>query len=742
MGSLFLNVGLVAGVALAAIPVILHLLMKQTPKRVVFPALRLIKERQKVAKKKLRLKHWLLLAARMALLALMALALARPRIDAKASLGDKEVPTALAFVFDTSLSMGYLERDKTRLDEAKRLAKEILSRSHESSQVFVIDGSEPMAPQAMTPASASKSIDALGLRVVTRPLNGAMGQAYKAVAGSDRPRREVYVLTDLSAAAWERGQAIEGMNEARAVQGGIQTFVLRLSVEEPRNVGVVDLQVGGSGPVAGEGPFRVRGRVRNTGPKVERVVGLWIDDQKKDQKPLELAAGGETETPDFLTPKLKPGLHQVALKLEGPPDALKVDDARYATLELSPPLKVLLISDRRIDAEFVAGALDPAGLPPGEPRPFEVVRVLSSKAMEATGRLRDYASVFLLNVEKLDPVVWNRLQAYVRDGGGLVVAPGEQTRKGMEGYNAGVAASLLPARLGAARDHAEAFFTFGKLEETHPLLAQSAASVSELAAQLARVPVMRTLEVTPVEGSSTIVSYQDGSPALLERTFPGPLKAGHVLLWTTPLARRPDPNSPEAWNEFPMPTAGWGFFALMNQTVPYLAGTLTRKLTVEAGEDVLLSVDSAKRLTGFSVIGPESKQAERLNAPLKQGTLVVAQPAQIGPWKVLGTGPDGTSEALGFSVNVPASEMDLRTVDAGELDTILGKDQYGLADGPEGLKREVMTTRYGRELFPWLMMAILVLVTIENALANRFYKETGAGRTSGAGAGAQPATAA
>jgi hypothetical protein len=86
--------------------------------------------------------------------------------------------------------------------------------------------------------------------------------------------------------------------------------------------------------------------------------------------------------------------------------------------------------------------------------------------------------------------------------------------------------------------------------------------------------------------------------------------------------------------------------------------------------------------------------------------------------------------------------MDLRTVDAGELDTILGKDQYGLADGPEGLKREVMTTRYGRELFPWLMMAILVLVTIENALANRFYKETGAGRTSGAGAGAQPATAA
>src|SRR5882757_7386584 len=78
MGSIFINAGLAAGVALAAVPVILHLFMKQTPKRVVFPALRLIRERQKRSKKKLRVKNWLLLLARMALVALMALALARP----------------------------------------------------------------------------------------------------------------------------------------------------------------------------------------------------------------------------------------------------------------------------------------------------------------------------------------------------------------------------------------------------------------------------------------------------------------------------------------------------------------------------------------------------------------------------------------------------------------------------------------------------------------------------------------
>src|SRR5271165_3749961 len=103
----FMHLGLAAGAGLAAIPVILHLFMRQTPKHVIFPALRLVRERQKQSKKRMRIKNWLLLLARMALLALMALALARPRLYSQMPLGDQTVPTALGLVFDTSLSMSY-----------------------------------------------------------------------------------------------------------------------------------------------------------------------------------------------------------------------------------------------------------------------------------------------------------------------------------------------------------------------------------------------------------------------------------------------------------------------------------------------------------------------------------------------------------------------------------------------------------------------------------------------------------
>src|SRR5258708_32212817 len=131
MGVSLLHAGLAAGAALAAVPVILHLVMKQTPKHIIFPALRLIRERHKRSKKQLKIKNWLLLAARMLLLALMALAPARPTLNSETSLGDQEGPTALAFVFDTSVSMQYTERGNDRLTEAKLRANEILKRTTE-----------------------------------------------------------------------------------------------------------------------------------------------------------------------------------------------------------------------------------------------------------------------------------------------------------------------------------------------------------------------------------------------------------------------------------------------------------------------------------------------------------------------------------------------------------------------------------------------------------------------------------
>ena len=735
-----IHAGLAAGAALAALPVILHLFMKQQPKRVVFPALRLIRERQKRSRKKLRVKNWLLLLARMVLIALMALALARPRLFSQTSLGDQEVPTALGLVFDTSLSMGYKEQERTRLDIAKERAFDLLKKTPDTSQVFVVDSAEPGMPVSLSPAAARKRIEGLALRAANRPLNAGVGQAYAAIADCDKPRHEVYVLTDLARSAWDMERPAEGLDRIKQVKSGVATFVLRLTPKEVVDVAVVEAKPSAGATTRGEA-VEVRALVRARGPAVHRVVELWFTKptepgndpkdaaktepkgEKKAEMSVDVPANGEAEV-IFKTPKLDPAvsLHQGRVVLSGAPDPLEFDDVRYFTFKVQPALSVLVVSDLAIDAEFIADALDPNpdALPAGTPRPFQVDRIKSADfALKARDRLKERTCVFLNNVERLSEVDWGRLNAYVHEGGGLVIGLGPNCD--LDNYNNPTAAQLLPGTLGAVKSP-DGGTTFGKLNDAnHPLFSRYP---KELSGVLAQVPVYRYQSVAAAPGSRALLAYPDGAPALLERTFKGP-KAGHVLLWTTLLSRRADRKSKAAWNEFPLPTVGWSFFYLMTQTVPYLAGTTNEELTYEAGQDVLLALDPNHRFKNYIVQGPEAKTSDRLSPASTSDSLSIVAPQPIGQWKVTAATPEGDRMTLGFSVNPPLSETQFTPLEEKDLDRLFGKKGYALANDADSQHRLTTEARIGHEIFPWLMILILIVVTAENLLANTFYRESG-----------------
>ena len=133
---------------------------------------------------------------------------------------------------------------------------------------------------------------------------------------------------------------------------------------------------------------------------------------------------------------------------------------------------------------------------------------------------------------------------------------------------------------------------------------------------LAMIPVFRYWPVKQqVQGSQVLLTYSDGVPGLLERTFKGP-RTGRVLLWTTPLARRPEVGGDlatnlNAWSELPS-ASYWPFLVLMDQTVPYLAGATSDSLNFDAGQNVLLKLEPTARFTKFLVTGPDPKTKPRL----------------------------------------------------------------------------------------------------------------------------------
>lgn len=714
MGSLFINAGIAAGVGLAALPVILHLFFRQTPKRIIFPALQLVRERQKRSRKKLKVKNWLLLLARMALLALMALALARPRLWSNTRLSGEEVPTALALVFDTSLSMEYKERDKTRLDEAKQRARVLLNKAHEGSRVYVVDSSEPIAPVALSPTAARKRVDALVIRPVNRPLNAAVGVAYKAVAGAEQARHEVYVFTDLARSAWDAERPADGLDAARKDGEALATFVVRLAPKTLRDVAVTEAEA--AIPfTAQDDPIPIRAVVRSTGPATARVAELIVDGVKKDQQPIKLPANGELKL-RFTTPKLHPGPHRVQVHLAGEPDPLPTNDTRHLTLDVQPALRVLVVADAPEDADWLANALDPAVLRGKAARPFPVDQLTTKTFRESfTAPLRDYAAVFLLNVRELDESDWGRLNTYLREGGGLVIAPGNRLQP--EPLNQR-ARALLPAALGELKIPPQPAF-FGKADVGHPLFEHGA---GDLLSELSRFPVSRYLAAQPVEGARVLLSYTTDDPALVERVFPGP-RTGRALLWTTSLSRRPGTTAADreaSWTEFPL---SWSFVALMDATVPYLAGLSGRRLNYEAGEDVVLPVEPGRRDATYLIEGPGARP-EKLAEPAGGGGLMIVAPPLIGDWKVTSTTGGASPREYGFSVNVPAAETQLTPLTEADLATLFGgKDRATLVDDPAKLEKVVVKGRTGHELFPWLMMLILLVVTAENVLANTFYRE-------------------
>ena len=88
--------GMLAGLAALAIPYIIHLMFKQKPREVPMGSVRFLREIMEKHRNRKKIMRWLLMALRMACIALVALMFARPFIsELKKSDGNKRLVVIL-----------------------------------------------------------------------------------------------------------------------------------------------------------------------------------------------------------------------------------------------------------------------------------------------------------------------------------------------------------------------------------------------------------------------------------------------------------------------------------------------------------------------------------------------------------------------------------------------------------------------------------------------------------------------
>jgi hypothetical protein len=236
-------------------------------------------------------------------------------------------------------------------------------------------------------------------------------------------------------------------------------------------------------------------------------------------------------------------------------------------------------------------------------------------------------------------------------------------------------------------------------------------------------PVFRYWQIARrPNGVGVVLSYGDGSPAVLERA----IGAGRVLTMTTPVSDRPNLNQggnatagQEPWNLLPVGEA-WPFMILMNQTANYLAGSGEQRLNYLAGQTAVLRLDTAARRSGYMLITPGG-QSIRYAADISRRELPITTTDEVGNYRLQAGGAAGVD--LGFSVNYAPQQTQLARMTDQELAGIFGPVQYRLARTRQQIDRDVSAGRVGRELFPALILAVALVLGAEMLVANRFYRE-------------------
>src|SRR5580692_3350453 len=189
----FLAPAFLVGALAVGLPVYLHLLRRNTSPPRPFSSLMFFELRQQSATHRRRLRYWLLLALRVAVVLLLALAFAEPYFKVFAA--GAEPDKLMLVVVDNSFSM----RAGTRLADARRGALAVLAakRPRDRAQVLELGAQVHVLTQAtQDPGILRAAVESIQAGD-SRGSFGVLASAVRAIAENERAPIELHLFSDL-----------------------------------------------------------------------------------------------------------------------------------------------------------------------------------------------------------------------------------------------------------------------------------------------------------------------------------------------------------------------------------------------------------------------------------------------------------------------------------------------------------------------------------------------------------------
>jgi hypothetical protein len=740
---MFLNATMLAGLAGALVPLLVHLLTRARYRTVDWGAMMFLQgidARQTAAT---RLKQLIILLMRMTIIACLAMAMAQPILQGRWGATGREAPITAVIVLDTSSSMAFNEAGKTRMELARSAVINILESLKQNRVAVVLMGTrdpEMLGPPTTDLQQLAQKVIALGEPNGRADIAAGLDLAVNTLDVSPESTRELYVVADRQATSWNAlTESFARGLHARLNKPGVQTrfFVVPIGSEQGDNLAIesVDLI---DPPAIRDQTAEIEVRVRNYGTAFRGGVEVRVKNRTatvsigpNQTAPVRVPIKFDTPGPEVITATLNSG-------------GLRFDDSMRAAIDVVEPIRVLIVTgDERpmplqSESDFLRIALAPNAAqarlrgdndpnkPRGDPCRVDVQPIERWDEDD----LRNYQVLVLANVPQLTQAQSVAIEQFVYEGGGLWIAPGGLTR--VENYNNLLyrnGTGVMPARLfpPTAEDGSQATAVQGISEFDHPAFRFLKGRPDPIPA----ATIGRYFPAEPRQRDARVLAhYASGRPFLIDARE-NTAGRGRVLLITTPLDTD--------WGTLPLSNF---YLPFAQSAVRYLAAGLVAQRNLLPGEpiverfapdvDIEFVEPSRPAPTEASAIperrGIGGKRSDALTWSRNEFRYTDTMQPGVYRFRIEARDPKSLPEwakrGVPFVVQSSRLESDLHALEPDQLKQFanwLGFQQINPAQ--RSISREVASARTGNELWLPLMAAVICLGIIELAVIRRWSSE-------------------
>ncbi len=702
----------VAGIVGASIPLILHLLNRERARRLVFGTIRFIQMSHQTNVRRHKLKRLLLLLMRILILALLGFAFARPFFAETPIIAQKTGGKRNAIVIlDTSYSMQY----EKVFENAKREGITILEGLDATDAAGLILSSDRARVIAPLGSEFSHIRAALNDAEATyKPTDylDALQTADEILASIPIGEKQIYVIADMQKRGWEN------LIETDKLNPDVQIQFIDVHPEQPRNFAITDLNVPPVILKEQQASYLVA-RVRNfSDAAVENLpIRLFVDGNMIHTVELDI------EPDDLADAVFRVDFRDEATHtgwVELPEDALQVDNKRYFTLQSLRSIRVHAVSDKsrtqsphQTMGTFFMKMAFTAG------RDAVPIDFTESSSVPSAATLNRTDVLVLANVAHISSDEAGRVATYVASGGGLIVTVGNNIDAAVYEQRLGGEIGLMPCNfvrpVGDAFDRQQ-FRVLATVKYEHPIFAPFKEPNH---GDFGKARFYRFFQAVPTANATVIASYDDGSPALFEKSY-GNL--GRVLCFTSTIDRE--------WNDLPIRAV---YLPFLHEAIKYLALKDAETLPdYRVGDTIELKVsetenESLTRKGEIAIFNPNNSETRLgrntdetpTTEHIPQNSVLYTDTAIPGVYSVHRSGTEVTDY---FVVNVDTTESDLAARDVEELASMLkGTADELVEDKPtaELVAQYNEDVERNQNVWIYLMFAVFALAITEMFLANR-----------------------